>query len=715
MSERHPPDPSTKPRWPLGRNTTVLCVLLLLIFALLRFGAAGGEPPSTSKIATTKVVLIGVAGRYQPTTTDDKIITSNAARTQTGALSIRTRYQGACAAAGWVTIGAGRRAAVGDHCRPQVNGSGRHARVSGWSAIQAAVSANAGDARLGTLSRLSSDCIQAVGPGAALAAARPDGTLSRYQTPEQFAADGYRPHCPVTIVDAGNKSGVAIKALTKRKDTTTIVAGIGPPAGSDRQDLQLVYRVGTTMPGAMTSDSTRRAGVITLTDLNRTLVDFGSGGRADRGQLDGATIEVHRGRVSTDRAAGHLDKLANLSHVAPTGYVVAGGAALLIAAAAALFLLRRRWTAARVSIGALTIWTAALLLPGTYPWAAQPHPTLALLTMLIMAGVLSTAGALLIARLGRVPIPVAAAMLTAAAFTLDAALGTWMEPGSLLNSRPVNGGRWYGFGNATFGCYAAAMLTVIGYLAHRFRGQGRRIAPVVTVVILGGLAIYCVGSPQMGADFGGMSSLTPVVLGLALVVSGLRITWARVVLVMIAAVIVVAGVSVLDWARGAGQRSHLGDFVQRVITGDAIDIIRRKGVMELQTMITPYGIPAIIGGVLIWIVVLRRVRHRITPQIFPGYTATAVTVLAVGVLGGLLNDLGIAVWVTTFGTFAATTTGLLVDRYAPDVWPASLELPGQSRAGPGGSAPGRSDSRRISSSNASRSGNPARRDPSDRR
>ena len=40
-----------------------------------------------------------------------------------------------------------------------------------------------------------------------------------------------------------------------------------------------------------------------------------------------------------------------------------------------------------------------------------------------------------------------------------------MQPGSLLNSRPIFGLRWYGFGNVTFAAYATAGLLVAGYVA----------------------------------------------------------------------------------------------------------------------------------------------------------------------------------------------------------------------------------------------------------
>ena len=72
----------------------------------------------------------------------------------------------------------------------------------------------------------------AVGPGAALAAAKPDGSVANYQSPEEFVAAGMQTQCPITLVDAGPLSDQIITQLADRKDITTIVTGVGPAAGS---------------------------------------------------------------------------------------------------------------------------------------------------------------------------------------------------------------------------------------------------------------------------------------------------------------------------------------------------------------------------------------------------------------------------------------------------------------------------------------------------
>ena len=127
-----------------------------------------------SAIFTDRVVVVGVTGRPELTATDRAVLGSHLGDAQAGAMSIRPRYVGDCAAAGWTTLGAGRRAAVGGLCAPEV----QNGKVTDWPARQAAAAARRGDAQLGTLAGSVNGCVAAVGPGAALAAAQSRTVLS---------------------------------------------------------------------------------------------------------------------------------------------------------------------------------------------------------------------------------------------------------------------------------------------------------------------------------------------------------------------------------------------------------------------------------------------------------------------------------------------------------------------------------------------------------
>jgi hypothetical protein len=104
-------------------------------------------------------------------------------------------------------------------------------------------------------------------------------------------------------------------------------------------------------------------------------------------------------------------------------------------------------------------------------------------------------------------------------------------------------------------------------------------------------------------------------------------------------------ISWLDWLRGPTSRSHLGIFFQRVLDGDATDVIIRKAVSAAQSMISPLGIVSILGGILLWVLIFTRALPALAPT-FTTIRPTAIAALATAIIGTLLNDGGISVWLT---------------------------------------------------------------------
>jgi hypothetical protein len=669
MSNRSPGGhrPEVAPRsfgGPITRRWTALLVVGALVFIGLRTLDAAAEPPTEAAIYTSKVVLVGVTGRYALTPADQEVLGDNLDDLQVGAVSARARKVGECAAAGWTSLGAGRRATAGGLCQVHI----ADGRVTDWEARQAAAATSNGDAQLGTLAAHLTACVSAVGPGAALAAARPDGSVSSYHTAADFLAQGARPSCPVTLVDAGPLSDQVIAQLAEQQgDVTTLVTGIGPAPGSTDPGLQVFYRLGTTFSGWSTSASTRRRGVITLTDLTRTLIEFERQGdpTVPLPAIDGSPLAVDFAPLTVAETEDHLRAVAALSNAALTGYLGLGLVGFVLVVIMVVGAIRRRFAVTRLILTFAAVLGAAMMLTGSLPWQESRTPGLSLTLLVLAWGVVLTGLALVIARLARVPAVIAAAGLVVAAFTVDAALGGVMQPGSMLNSRPIYGLRWYGFGNVTFAAYAAAGLVLAGYLAHRFLGQGRRAHAVGAVAVIGFGIVICDGWPTMGTDFGGVVALTPVVLWLLLRVSGLRVTWPRLLAVGGGAVAAIVAISLLDWWRGPDARSHLGNFVQRIFDGDALDVVARKATAAAETIIGPLGIGSIIIGVPLWIIMFRWVLPVLRDQ-FSTVRLVALGALATAILGTLLNDGGVSVWLTLTGAFAITVAWLWVDRAVDD-------------------------------------------------
>ena len=647
-----------------GWRWALLLLVLGAVFIGLRGIHALADEPQQSAIFTDQVVVVGVTGRTELTPADRAVLGTHLDGAQAGTVSIRPRYVGDCAAAGWTTLGAGRRAAVEGLCAPDV----QNGKVTDWAERQAAAAARRGDAQLGTLAGSVPGCVAAVGPGAALAAAKPDGSVASYQSPEEFVTGGMQTQCSITLVDAGPLSDQIITQLGGRRDITLIVTGVGPAAGSDDPSLQVIYRLGTTLPGLLTSASTQREGIVTLTDLTRTLIDFGAPGSTVA--IDGSPFAVYDADLTLDEINAKINSVAALSDAAPIGYLVLGlaGSVLFVILVAGVLLGRFLLPKLILTLGG--VLPAAMMLTGAVPWQKSSSPGLVVSIVVVAWSAILTALALLVGRLAQVPAIIAATALSVAAFTFDAALGGVMQPGSLINSRPIFGLRWYGFGNVTFAAYASAGLILAGYVAHRYLATGRRVAAIVAVAVVGFGIVICEGWPSMGSDFGGVIALTPAVLWLMLALSGVKITWPKLLAIAGSAVLVIAVISVLDWLRGPDRRTHLGNFVQRILDGDALDVISRKAVASADTIVSVVGIGSLLIGVVLWIVIFTYLVPRVSPD-FSTVRSTLIAALVVAILGTLLNDGGIFVWLTVTAEIAAVAGWFFLDWAERNDWTVS--------------------------------------------
>ena len=173
--------------------------------------------------------------------------------------------------------------------------------------------------------------------------------------------------------------------------------------------------------------------------------------------------------------------------------------------------------------------------------------------------------------------------------------------------------------------------------------------------------VLCEGWPSMGADFGGVIALTPALLWLLLGLADIPITWPKLIGAAASALLLVTAISWLDWRRGPTARTHLGNFFQRVLDGDAMNIIIRKAVAAAGSMLTPLGMGSVVVGVVVWIFLFRRLLPALTTE-FTTLHMVAVAALAVAILGTGLNDGGITIWYTVTLTFIVTIAALWTDR-----------------------------------------------------
>jgi hypothetical protein len=258
---------------------------------------------------------------------------------------------------------------------------------------------------------------------------------------------------------------------------------------------------------------------------------------------------------------------------------------------------RVRWAAGPPAREALrTVSLAAAALPvATYlanlvPWEAGGAPVAALVAAVVVADIAVVAVALLGPwRRRMLGPPVVVLVVTLGTLVADVLTGSTLELNGLLGYDPIVAGRFTGYGNLSFGLLSVSALLLTAAAA---TALGRRVGPArssrVTggvVVIVGSVTVGVIGAPALGRDFGGVLAALPGFLVLAMLLAHLRVTVLRLSAVLAAAVVAVGAVAVLDWSGPADERSHLGRFVEQLLTGEAWTVVSRKAEANLAILL----------------------------------------------------------------------------------------------------------------------------------
>lgn len=538
-----------------------------------------------------------------------------------------------------------------------------------------------------TLSTATVRCATAVGPGAALAAADAQGQVARY-SPDLPAEPGpLLAACPLTVVDlgtlpaaadgavAGSGGGPASarsRAAQEADDrlaaieraapagTVLVVAGVAESTATDpRLHVAVVTGPGFGS-GWLRSGSTRRLPYVQLVDLAPTALELlgaqvpaSMAGRPVRGAAPGRPDGLD---ATVDRLVD-ADARATTQRVAVGPFFVAlGVASLLVYGLVGLALRRtpgpgpparphRRRLLAGVAT-ALAAVPAATFLGNLVPWwrVPLPPPWRALPLAALVAVLAATTAAVAMSGPGRRrpgwSMAVVGAVSTATV-ALDAVTGSRLQIDTMLGYNPLVAGRFTGIGNIAFAVLGAGGVLLAAALAAA-RSRGAALAGVAGV----GVPLVLIdGAPGWGADFGGVLTLVPAFVAVALAVTGTRVTAARLALAGLAGAVLVGSIGVADWLRPVQSRSHFGRFVASVVDGTAGSTLERKLLTNLDLLLagphTLAGLAAVVALVVTVLrppVVLRRAYGAV-----PALRAGLVGVVVLGLVGAATNDSGVAV------------------------------------------------------------------------
>lgn len=466
-------------------------------------------------------------------------------------------------------------------------------------------------------------------------------------------------------------------------DALLLVVSVAPP--SKRWHLTPMVASGAGVrPGYLHSLSTRRLGVVTLTDVAPTVL-ASLGVPVPQGMI-GSALRYHPGEVDLDRLR-RIDRDAAVREAIylrlTITYIVIQALVYLLAALAFSRLggAGRGARALRWTVLAVSAWPLATFLLRAVPnggaLGAAAVPLLVAIDIAVVAAAL---------RARRRPLAPLAWVCgaTVALLVLDVASGARLQTSSLLGYSLHTAARFTGFGNTAFATLAST--TIIAAALHVHHAPRRREA-LVTAACVFVLVIVADGAPSLGSDVGGILTLVPVFGLTLLVLSGRPLTWkaAGVAAAVTLAVVIVA--TGIDMLRPPASRTHLGSLVTRVSEQGwepLTTTVNRKMAANVRTFRSPWTwtIP-IVALYMVYVLGFARGWSQLLPP-RSAVRAAVVGVLAAGLLGYAVNDSGVVVTALVFVYIGPFLTLLALERERGG---PVLHAPAGPGSGPGGGSP----------------------------
>ncbi|MFC7532236.1 hypothetical protein [Actinoplanes sp. GCM10030250] len=722
-----------RPGTPRGRRTPGwVPFALVALIAVASLAGITMRPAEQARPGSADYVVVAAAAGLRWEDLDPRrtpALWQEATKGSVGWLSVRSARSVTCPSDGWLTLGAGNFAAwrtgeADSGCPPAVpqltqpDGFGANVIEQGG-----VVRDNQDRMPYGTTPGALAEsvrCTVAVGPGAAIAAARPFGRVDVYlpELPDDPA--GLLDDCVLSIIDLGTISGTGAErqAAVAAADATLarvlaarpaqslmVIAGVSDTERSSRLHVAIAEGPGW-QGGRLTSASTGRDGYLQLVDLAPTVLSV-----LDR-PAPAKLFAGYAATVTPDRPADPAETMQG-EHDADRRAIAQRGVAgifftvlailqfLLFAAVVPILIRARRHAgpagpslpqarlvgAAESALIATGLAIPAALVADLAPWWTAEHPAWLFGSA---TAALMVAGTLVIRLTRRYPRtlwPLASvAAVSTVVVAADLLTGARLQLNGVAGYSTVHGVRYAGLGNVGLGAFVAGLLMLAGCLAQWAK---RRWRPVV-MVFFGGIGVVMVGSPYLGADPVGAIAVTAGVCVAAAMSTGGWLSFPRFAWAALAGLAVTAGFAALDLSRLPLEQGTLGRFLTALGNGTAGPAMQRAAAANGQALLdSSLTLLALSGALMLAFCQfsswggLNRL-FGLNPAVRAGLAGTTVATLLAGVLGG--TALGVAGAAAAAVVPAIVLTVLRVLLHAAD----RTTPPGETD-GPGGPSLRKSD------------------------
>ena len=454
------------------------------------------------------------------------------------------------------------------------------------------------------------------------------------------------------------------------RDAVLLVAPYNLPG--ERDLVVSALRTPGSQPGYLRSASTQRSGFLTLVDVAPTVLDVLGVDRPV--EMEGRAAEIVPSGDSLGVRIDHLVALNEASRfreqlLFPTTLAVV--VVLGLVCAAAIAVLARRTTPRLARVVALVALAAVSVLPLSFLARAFPLEDLGagFYWAFVALGAAVVAGAVTVLgrRLRRPHLPLVAVLVFVLAVPMiDVVTGSHLSLSAAFGYSPTGNSRLYGISNYSFGMVAAASCLLAAFIACRWPSSRGRAAAIGLL----GVVLVVIGVPVFGSDVGGIIAFTPTIGVFAALVTGYRLRVRTVVAGLVVTVLAVVAFGMLDLARPAGERAHLGRLFERVGNeglGPLVSIVERKLLANLGVTTSSFWV-AVVPVAVAFLVFLARYPTRPLGRLYdelPALRAGVIASIVAAVLGSAVNDSGLTVGGVTLFVVVAALAWLALEALAP--------------------------------------------------
>lgn len=438
-------------------------------------------------------------------------------------------------------------------------------------------------------------------------------------------------------------------ALMKIADTDTTVLVVSVRPGGSQWRITPVIAAGPTISrGYIDSPSTRRLGLVTITDVAPTVLQLVGASKPD--EMIGHSMTIHHGAADLvylshlDRDAAYRERIYIPLTIA---FVVVQAIAYLLAMTLFGVLPRMarlatwlKWTAL-----AIAAWPASTFVFRAIPNIAAAGSVGVLCLIGIDIALVALAG-----RFRRRALSPLSSILgfTVVLLVVDVITGARLQTSSLLGYSLHTAARFSGLGNTAFATLAASTIL---FAAIHIHYSERRMESLVGVGALFTLVALVDGFPSLGSDVGGILTLLPV-FGLSLFgYARRRVSLRMLVFAGIATICVLGAATVFDVSRASQSQTHLGQLASQVHSEGLKPLkttISRKLATNLRTYKSTWSWAVLIISVyMLFVLGWTKGWTRLLPS-GSALRVGVVGALAAGLLGYATNDSGVVVTAVVF-------------------------------------------------------------------